>query len=198
MSRRLLPSCPPNEQRGPQQSGPYRVGMTRAPQRYIEPDEIYEDMNLGPHVEMPREFPYTWNPVNGLGSTSGGGRRRRVNGGSVDGFFDDLVSAAKGVVASGSAAAADPSGAAVQSFINSPAGQQLLNKVQDKAAAGVTNVVKQQGVNLIVLGVAAGAIGGAFAARFGKLGTLIALAGGGLAIAQIMNATAPPPSSTGK
>lgn len=146
---------------------PYRVGMARPAQRYIEPDEIYTEMVRGSPTRIPARFPFTWNPVNGLGSLE------------VNGFVDDLIHAGQGIVDDTTQAAKDQGKQAVlNSLNNTPAGRAFLQTVQDQAQQGVVKVVAAQAPNLIVLAVAAGVVGGAIASKTGKLGTGLALAVG--------------------
>lgn len=179
----------------PRPTHPYRVGMARQPQRVIEPDAIYEDMQTGPPTRIPREFPYSWNPVNGFDARSTGESRAQSSA-RMGGLFDDLIKAgqdlASGTVDDAKKVVGDRGSQAVQDFINSTAGKQLLDKVQDKATEGVTTVVKQQGINLIMLAVAGGAVGGAISSKLGKTGTVLALIVAGFAANRIIKAVAPP------
>ena len=72
---------------------PYRVGMARPVQRYIEPVEIYEDLKRGRATTMPDNFGYTWTPVNGLGG--------------VGALQDDLLKIGQGIIEAGAGAAKD-------------------------------------------------------------------------------------------
>ena len=178
---------------------PYRVGMARPAQRYIEPDEIYEGLRRGAPTRIPAQFPFTWNPVNGYidaeYSVSGVGAAGMS--GALEDAFNSLIQggqkAAAGVVKDTTSAAQDASARAIEDFINSTPGHVFLDKVQQKAADGVTGVVKQQGLNLILLAVAGGAVGGALSSKLGKTGTVLALLVGGYAAMQIVNAVAPTP-----
>jgi hypothetical protein len=163
---------------------PYRVGMQRPNQRYISPDEIYDDMPSSAPVEMPRQFPFSWNPVNGLGARPrelGGNLRltidHDVNGlGSVTSDFLNLVqNVGSGVVNAGGGAAKDKASSEIESFLRSSAAAPMLKAVEEKAAEGVTKVVKKQAPNLMLLAVAGGAVGGAVSAKLGKIGTIGAL-----------------------
>ncbi len=161
---------------------PYRVGMDRPAQRYVEPDEIYEDMARGRPTTIPREFGNTWNPVNGVP-----GLMRRGLGGPAEDLFASIVKAGQNVVSTTQGAIEDGGKQAALDAINSsPAGKALLDAVQGRAADGVTSVVKKQGVNLILLGAAAGVVGGAVASKTGKLGVLAAMALAGWAAMQIL------------
>lgn len=164
---------------------PYRVGMARPAQRYIEPDAIYNDMGRGRSTQIPREFPYTWNPVNGLDGLGAGN--------PIEDIFNAVVGAGKNVVEAGKGAAADQGKQAMLDALNStPAGRALLDTIQQKAADGVTDVFKKQSPNLILLAVAGGAVGGALSAKLGKTGTVLALGVAGWAAMQILNAVSTP------
>lgn len=164
---------------------PYRVGMARAAQRYIEPDEIYEDLSRGKPARIPARFPFTWNPVNGLGHVGGGGLA-----GPVDDLFQAIVdtgkSAAGNVVDVGKGQAGDEAQKATDAFFKTAAGKVLQDKIKQKAAEGVTGVVKKQAPNLIMLGVAAGAIGGTLSSKMGKTGTAIAIGVAFFAVYQLL------------
>lgn len=176
---------------------PYKVGMDRPQGRYIEPDAIYTDMAPGRPTRIPREFPYTWNPVNGFATR---GLGATPSGASSQGFVEDVFDAivdvgketGKKVVDDTKSNLTDGGSKAVEDFLNNtPAGKLLLDKVKQKAADGVTGVVKEQAPNLIVLAVAGGAVGGALSAKLGKVGTIGAI---GLALYcafQIYNAKPP-------
>lgn len=176
---------------------PYRVGMARVGQRYIEPDAIYLDMQRGDRARIPREFPYTWNPVNGFSGTGLG----RVPGfGATDTLtaqssnpVNDLLNVINQVASSGGAAAGDASKTALLNALNNtPAGRALLQTIEAKAADGVGTLFKKQAPNLLLLAIAGGAIGGVAAQKLGKAGTVGAI---GLAIFAVFNifnaATAP-------
>ncbi len=150
--------------------------MARPAQRYIEPTEIYQDLQRGSGTQIPRDFPYTWNPVNGLGS---------VESRQVGDFFSDLINSVTG--AAGGAASDE-----ANEFLRSGPGKEFFLKVEDSAAVGVTEVVKQQAPNLILLAVAGGAVGGALFSKLGKTGTVLAIGVAGLAAFRILNAVAPP------
>lgn len=137
---------------------PYRVGMARPVQRYIEPTEIYEDLKRGRSTTMPPDFGYTWTPVNGLGG--------------VGALTDDLLKA-------GSDAISQKAKEGAASFVESAAGKQMLDAVQASAREGVVKEVKKNAPNLILLAVAGGAAGGILSAKLGKTGTALAV---GLAV----------------
>jgi hypothetical protein len=169
---------------------PYRVGMAREAQRYIEPDEIYTDMSRGPATRIPRQFPFSWNPVNGLGATNDAS-----SSGLLDDVFQSIIDVGtetgKEVIGDGKKSIEDRASQGIEDFLNSTPGKQLLDKVKDKAAEGVTGVVKDQAPNLILLAVAGGAVGGAISAKLGKAGTIMALVVAGWATMQIVNAKVP-------
>ncbi len=166
------------------QNRPYKVGMARPAQRYIEPDEIYSDMTRGAPTSIPRQFPYTWNPVNGLGATA-------KDPNVFEDIFNTLVTAGGGVVSDAKGSVEDRAKEGIEDFLRAGPGVVLLEMVEQKAAEGVTKVVKEQGVNLILLAVAGGAVGGALSSKLGKTGTVLALATAGWAAMQILNAVAP-------
>lgn len=146
---------------------PYRVGMARPVQRYIEPTEIYEDLKRGRATTMPPDFGYTWTPVNGLGSVA-----------------DDLMKTASDALSQKA-----KEGAA--SFVESAAGKQMLDAVQASAREGVVKEVKKNAPNLIMFAIAGGAIGGIVSQKLGKVGTALAV---GLAVwsgMQLMNPSEP-------
>jgi len=165
---------------------PYRVGMARASQRYIEPDAIYTDMVRGQPTRIPAQFPYTWTPVNGLGAVTPAG--------FIEDTFNKIVQAggdaAKGAAGDVIDSAKDRATTGIQDVIKGTPVEELLLKVEQRAADGVTKVVKKQGVNLILLAVAGGAVGGALSAKLGKTGTVLALGVAGWAAMQILNAAA--------
>ncbi len=175
---------------------PYRVGMARPNQRYIEPDAIYPDLRRGERTSIPAQFPFTWNPVNGLGAPDV----------QSQGFLDDVFNAVidvgkdatKGVIDDGKKSAEDRAKQGIEELIRSGAGKALLEAVEAKAADGVTKVVKQQGVNLILLAVAGGAVGGVLSEKLGKMGTVLAIATAGWAGMQILKGVAPPPPAPKK
>jgi len=142
---------------------PYRVGMARPPQRYIEPTEIYSDMQHRPDVTMPRALPYTWTPVNGLGAADV----------VPAGFLEEVV---KEVIDSSKQAGQDAAKDKVKELINSTAGKELLDAVETSAREGVVTEVKKNAPNLLLFAVAGGAIGGALSAKLGKTGTVLAIA----------------------
>lgn len=154
---------------------PYRVGTQRAPQRYIEPDAIYEDLRRGAPTEIPREFPYSWNPVNGLGDVGTDFLNLVKNVGS--GVANDTKTSVENRASSG-----------VSDFLRSGPGKELLTAVEGKAADGVTKVVVKQAPNLMMLAVAGGAVGGALSAKLGKAGTIGALLVAGWATMQLLDA----------
>jgi len=166
---------------------PYRVGMARGPQRYIEPDEIYTDMARGETRRIPREFGWTWNPVNGLGATNASSQS------ILDDVFKVIVDGGKKVADDTKRSVEDRASSGIEDFLNSTPGRALLDKVKAKAAEGVTDVVKDQAPNLILLAVAGGAVGGALSEKLGKIGTLGALLLAGWAALQIVNAKVPEP-----
>jgi len=172
--------------RDPGSKHPYRVGMARATQRYIEPDEIYPDLSRGRPTTMPRQFPWTWNPVNGLGAVSSPSSSARI-----DGFFDDLLRSGSGLVEDVTKDTTESVSSELEKFIRSGPGAEFLNKVEDKAAEGVVKVVKQEAPNLIALAIAGGAVGGALSSKLGKTGTVLALVVGAYAASQILKAVAP-------
>lgn len=156
---------------------PYRVGTQREPQRYIEPDVIYDDLRRGPSTSMPPNFPYTWTPVNGLGS--------------VDGFVDDVFNAVKdvgqGVARDTQQSVKDRAATAIPDLLKSTQGKALLDAVEQAAQAGVVKEVKKNAPNLMLFAVAGGAVGGALSSKLGKTGTVLALATAGWAAWQLMN-----------
>lgn len=157
---------------------PYKVGMSRNSNRYIEPDQIYTEFRPGRPTSIPRDFPWTWNPVNGLGG--------------VDGILEDLEAAGRSIIGAGTQAGKDKAkDVLLDQLNNTPAGKALLETVKAQAAEGVTDVVKQNAPNLIMLAVAGGAVGGALSAKLGKTGTVLALLVGGFAAFQLIN-TKPP------
>ena len=184
----------------------YRVGMQRAAQRYIAPDEIYDDMRSGPSVELPRQFPFSWNPVNGipsLASLNGNLRvtvdhdvgsladysyaaHRGMSG--VGNLADDFLRLINPVVDETKKVVADRGANVVEDFIRSTAGGKLLDAVEAKAAEGVTKVVKKQAPNLILLAVAGGAVGGVISNKLGKTGVVIALGAAVYAVSQLLKA----------
>jgi len=166
------------------QRGPYRVGMARAQQRYIEPDRIYTDMARGERTRIPSEFGFTWNPVNGYAPA-------QVHGVAED-LFNAAINAGRGVVDEGTKKVTgdvkDTLSKGAEDFLNSTPGKQVLDAVKAKAAEGVTDVVKKQAPNLIMLAVAGGAVGGALSAKLGKTGTVLALGVAGWAVMQLLKA----------
>lgn len=168
------------------QNRPYRVGMAREAQRYIEPDAIYTDMSRGAATRIPRQFPFTWNPVNGLGDA-----QSAQTAGLLDDFFDAVVDTGKKTGRDVVEDVENRAGSGIEDFLNSTPGKQLLDKVKSKAAEGVTEVVKDQAPNLILLAVAGGAVGGALSAKLGKAGTIGALLVAGWAAMQIVDAKVP-------
>lgn len=147
---------------------PYRVGMARPVQRYIEPTEIYEDLKRGRSTTMPDNFGYTWTPVNGLGGVDG-----------VGSLQDDLLKFGQGLLEAGAGAAKDKAKEGIVDFINSTPGKQFLDAVQNSAREGVVKEVKKNAPNLMLFAIAGGAIGGALSAKLGKTGTVLAI---GLAV----------------
>lgn len=162
---------------------PYRVGTQRSPQRYIPPDEIYEDLQRGPPLEMPRQFPYSWNPVNGLSGVPTG------VGAIGDEFLNLVKDVTTGVAKDTQQSVENRASSGIDDFLRSTPGKQLLTAVEGKAAEGVTKVVKKQAPNLMLLAVAGGAVGGAVSAKLGKAGTIAALGVALWAGFQVMNAT---------
>lgn len=186
--------------------------MARPQQRYIEPDVIYTDMARGPRERIPREFPYSWNPVNGYTSfntararsSQGYGdatewARDSVNGlgaGFLEDAFSSVVNAitetgqktAEQVVGDTKKSVKERAEQGVEELIRSGPGQELLAAVEKKAAEGVTAVVKENAPNLIMLAVAGGAVGGALSAKLGKTGTVLALLVAGWAGMQLLDA----------
>jgi len=158
---------------------PYRVGMARPVQRYIEPAEIYEDLKRGRSTTMPDNFGYTWTPVNGLDG--------------VGAIQDDILKFGQDVLNAGAGAAKDKAEEGIINFINSTPGKKLLDAIENKAREGVVKEVKKNAPNLMLFAVAGGAIGGALSAKLGKTGTVLAI---GLAVWsgwQLMNPDVPPP-----
>lgn len=150
---------------------PYRVGTARPEQRYIEPTEIYEDLRSGPSTQIPRAFPYSWTPVNGLSLSSSN---------PIDDLFNAGKTVVHDVVKSGSDAVKDQAGKSAEDLINdSPGGKALLDAIKAKAQEGVVEEVKKNAPNLMLFAVAGGAVGGAVAAKLGKIGTIGAI---GLAV----------------
>ncbi len=177
---------------------PYRVGMARPEQRYIETEVIYPDMSRGVATVIPREFPYTWNPVNGVVPQSSA----RL-GGVLDDVWNKIVDvgteAGQGIIKDGTESIKDHAGAGVEDLLNSTAGKQFLDAVKVKAGEGVVDVFKKNGGNLIVLAVAAGIVGGAVSSKMPKTGTLLAAGAGIWAIMNLLNAVAPgAPAATPK
>lgn len=158
---------------------PYRVGMDRPQGRVLTPDEIYPSLRRGPSTSIPAEFGWTWNPVNGLGG---------VGSHHVGSALDDLF---RGIVSDGSQSVEDRTSQAVEDVLRSGPGKELLTAVENKAAVGVTKVVKAQAPNLMLLAVAGGAIGGTVAFKLGKAGTIAALLVAGWAGYQLLNAKVP-------
>lgn len=140
---------------------PYRVGMARPVQRYIEPSEIYEDLKRGRSTSMPDNFGYTWTPVNGLGD--------------VGAIQDDLLKFGQGVLEAGLDAAGQQAKTGIVDFINSTEGKKLLDAVESSAREGVVKEVKKNAPNLMLFAVAGGAIGGVLSAKLGKTGTTLAV-----------------------
>lgn len=170
---------------------PYRVAMSRAEPRYIEPDEIYVDMARGKPTKMPVQFPYTWTPVNGLGTVA------PASSVSSQGFLDDLKESIKDITENLTEDAKERAAEEAEDILRSGPGAALLQKIEEKAAEGVTKVVKENAPNLIMLAVAGGAVGGALSAKLGKTGTILALATAGWAAYQLMTiSTAPPAAET--
>ncbi len=172
---------------------PYRVGMAREGQRYIEPDEIYTDMARGRSTSIPARFPFTWNPVNGLGGTGlGDATATAASSNPISDVFNSLINAGEGVVGSGTKSADDAAKQQMLDFLNNtPAGNALLSTVKQEAADGVVGVVKANAPNLIMLAVAGGAVGGALSAKLGKAGTLGAIGVAIWAGLQLMKAKPP-------
>lgn len=131
---------------------PYRVGMARPVQRYIEPVEIYSDLKRGRSTTMPDNFGYTWTPVNGL--------------------EEDLLKAGKEALRAGA-------GVVVSELTVSEEGKKLLAAVEASARAGVVKEVKKNAPNLMLFAIAGGAIGGVLSQKLGKAGTALAI---GLAV----------------
>jgi hypothetical protein len=189
--------------------------MARQQQRYIEPDEIYTDMARGSRERIPREFPYSWNPVNGYTayntararSSQGYGDATEWATDSVGGLgagfledaFSNIVSAvtetgqktAEQVVGDTKKSAEERAAQGIEELLRGGPGQALLAAVEKKAAEGVTAVVKDNAPNLIMLAVAGGAVGGALSAKLGKTGTVLALLVAGWAGVQLLNAKVP-------
>lgn len=151
-------------------------------QRYIEPDEIYPDMGRGRPQQIPAQFPFTWTPVNGLGAAA-----------APASFFDDVVKSitdvTRGVQEDVTKDVSERAKQGLEDFLEKdPAGRALLDKIKQKAAEGVTEVVKKQAPNLMMLAVAGGAIGGVLSEKLGKTGTVLALFVAGWAGYQLLNA----------
>lgn len=177
--------------RRPGNTRPYRVGMARPQQRYIEPDVIYSDLARGERVSIPRQFPYSWNPVNGLGASE-------VQSSSfLDDAFNkvtDIVTeegtkAGEGIIDEGKKRA----GEGIQDIVKGTPGQQLLDEVEARARVGVQKEVQKHAPDLMLLAVAGGAVGGALSAKLGKTGTVLALAVAAWSGWQLLNAGAPEP-----
>jgi hypothetical protein len=160
---------------------PYKVGTQRAPQRYIEPDVIYDDMRRNERVTMAPQFPNTWTPVNGLDGTSG----------FVDDLFNAVTNVGREVVQDTKNSVTDRASSAIPDLLKSTQGKQLLQAVEAAAQDGVVKEVKKNAPNLMLLAVAGGAVGGALSAKLGKTGTVLALVAAGWASWQLMN-PAPP------
>jgi hypothetical protein len=156
---------------------PYKVGQQRPVQRYIEPDAIYDDLRRGERTSMPPNFPFTWTPVNGLGTTSG----------FVDDVFNAVKDVSSGVAKDTQQSVTDRAGAAIPDLLKSTQGRALLKAVEDAAQAGVVKEVKKNAPNLVLLAVAGGAVGGAVSAKLGKTGTVLALVTAGWATWQLLN-----------
>lgn len=157
---------------------PYRVGMARPVQKYIEPTEIYTDLKRGPSTTMPDNFGYTWTPVNGFDGM-----------GAVQ---DDLLKLGQEVLRTGAGAAGDKAKQGILQLIQSTEGKALLDAIESSARAGVVKEVKKNAPNLMLFAVAGGAVGGALSAKLGKTGTILAI---GLALWsgwQLMNPSEPP------
>lgn len=156
---------------------PYRVGTQREPQRYIEPDVIYDDLRRGARTSMPPQFPFTWTPVNGLGATSG----------FVDDVFNAVKDVGQGAADDAKRSVSDRAGAAIPDLLRSTQGRALLEAVEAAAQQGVVKEVKKNAPNLMLFAVAGGAVGGALSSKLGKTGTVLALATAGWAAWQLMN-----------
>lgn len=156
---------------------PYQVGMQREPQRYIEPDVIYDDMRRNERVTMPPQFPFTWTPVNGLGAT----------GGLVDDVFNAIKDVGQGVARDTQQSVKDRASSAIPDLLKSTQGKALLDAVEKAAQNGVVKEVKKNAPNLMLFAVAGGAVGGALSSKLGKTGTVLALATAGWAAWQLMN-----------
>lgn len=178
--------------RSPDRSRPYRVGMAREPQRYIEPDAIYEDLSTGPRERIPRRFPFSWNPVNGLGATED---QQFQSASIIDDVWsvvkDTGTEASKGIVDDTKKSVEDRVSTGVEDFINSTPGKKFLDKVEQRATEGVTGVVKQNAPYLMLLAVAGGSVGGALSSKLGKTGTVLALAVAAWSGWQLLNAQVP-------
>lgn len=154
---------------------PYRVGMARPVQRYIEPTEIYSDLKHGASTTMPDNFGYTWTPVNGLGGVE------------VGALQDDLLKIGQDILNAGAGAAGDKAKEAIINFINSTEGKRLLKAVEDSAREGVVKEVKKNAPNLMLFAIAGGALGGAISAKLGKTGTALSIALAVWSAYQLMN-----------
>lgn len=170
-------------------SRPYRVGMARPKQRVLAPDAIYTDLRRGTSERIPRDFPYSWNPVNGIGDT----------GSILDDAFNQIVDAVvdtgkettKDVIGDGKKSIENRAGEGIQDLIKSGPGQQFLDAVEARATEGVTAVVKENAPHLLMLAVAGGAVGGVVSAKLGKTGTVLALGVAVWAGMRLLNATVP-------
>jgi hypothetical protein len=154
---------------------PYQVGMQRASQRYIEPDEIYADLRRGERTSLLPQFPNTWTPVNGL----------------VDDVFNAAKNVATGVASDTQKSVSDRASSAIPDLLKSTQGAALLKAVEGAAQEGVVKEVKRAAPNLIMLAVAGGAVGGAVSAKLGKTGTVLALGVAGWAAWQLISPPAP-------
>src|SRR3989304_4741248 len=161
----------------------YDPRMARPNQRYIEPDAIYTDMDQGAMVRVPAQFPFTWNPVNGLGATTA------TPAGFLEDAWDTIVQVGEGAAGASKKAVEDRAKQGAEDFLNKdPVGKLILDKIKEKAVEGVTEVVRGQAPNLMLLAVAGGAVGGALSSKLGKTGTVLALVVAGWAGYQLLNA----------
>ena len=162
------------------------LAMARLNQRYIEPDAIHTDMVQGAPTRIPAQFPYTWNPVNGLGAAEA------APAGFMENVWNTIVNVGKGAAGDTEKVITDKAKQGAEDFLNNdPVGKLILDKVKAKAMDGVVEVVQGQAPNLILLAVAGGAVGGALSAKLGKTGTVLALVVAGWAGYQLLNVKAP-------
>jgi hypothetical protein len=159
--------------------------MARPAQRYIEPDAIYMDLQRGAPTQIPAEFGWTWNPVNGLGASDA------TSANVIDDVFSSIVRGGGEVVDDTRKNVEDKASSGIEDFLNSTPGRALLDKVKSKAEEGVTEVVKENAPHLMILAVAGGAVGGALSAKLGKIGTVGAIALALFAGHQLLNAKVP-------